>query len=113
MSDRVAEVSLGTGVAGVFLGEVGVTSGTTGATFGGWIRGTSLEAVASMVFGEEGGISAGTVGVLSLKNKVAGAFWGDIEVSVGAGKGGATAEGTGVPLEDEGMGESSSESVGP
>lgn len=116
LSDRVAEVSLGTGVAGIFFGEVGVTSGTIGATLGGWIRGTSLEAVASMVFGGEGGISAGTVGV-SLKNKVAGAFWGDTEVSVGAmgaplWKGGATVEGTGVPLEDEGTGESSSESVG-
>lgn len=88
-----------------------VTSGTIGATLGGWIRGTSLEAVASMVFGGEGGTSAGTAGA-SLKNKVTGAFSGDIEVSIGAGKGGATVEETGVPLE-EGTGESSSESVGP
>lgn len=97
-SNRVAEVSLGTGV---FLEEVGITSGTLGATLGGWITETSLEAVASVVFRGEGVISAGT-------------FWGDVEVSTRApsGKGGVTVEGTGAPLEDGETGESLSESLG-
>lgn len=94
-SDRVAEVSLGTGAAGVFLGDKGVISGTTGGTLGGRVTKSSLEAVESMVFWRKRGISAGTVGA-SLRNEVAGAFWGDTEVSVGA---------TGAPLEDGGMGE--------
>lgn len=106
LRDRVAEVSLGTAVAEVFLGEVGVTSDIIGSTLGDWTAEISLEAVTSGVFWGEGRISAGTC-------------LEDIELSVGTigaplGEGGAPVEGTGAPLEDGGVGESLlSEPLGP
>lgn len=50
MRERVAEVSLGTAAAGVFLGEAEVTFGTIGAALGDWTAEMSSEAVASGVF---------------------------------------------------------------